>query len=250
MISLVENRESLSGIHIENISKSFPSGDVLENIDVKIRKGECVAIIGKSGIGKSVLLKHIIGLIRPDTGTIFIDDKDINKISFKELQELRASIGMVFQFGALFDSMNVKENIGLALYKLSNLSRELIDKRIKDVLDAVHMSGTEKLMPSELSGGMKKRIGVARAIALNPAYLLYDEPTTGLDPIITRNINVLIKEIHDRGNITSIIVTHELKTVYEVVDRVIMLHERRIIFDDTPDALINSKELIVQEFIS
>jgi len=237
-------------IQLKNISKSFSDTNVLENINITIDRGECVAIIGKSGIGKSVLLKHIIGLIIPDSGSIFIDNQDINGIPFKELQKVRSSIGMVFQFGALFDSMTVKENIGLALYKLSNLSRQLIDERIKDVLDAVHMSGTENLMPSELSGGMKKRVSIARAIALNPEYLLYDEPTTGLDPIITRNINALIKEIHDRGNMTSIIVTHELKTVYHVVDRVIMLDEKKIVFDNIPSELINSEESIVQEFIS
>ena len=199
---------------------------------------------------ESVLLKHIIGLIKPDFGSVFIDNQNINEISFKELQKVRSSIGMVFQFGALFDSMTVKENIGLALYKLSNLSEQLINERIRDVLESVHMSGTENLMPSELSGGMKKRIGIARAIALNPEYLLYDEPTTGLDPIITKNINILIKEIHDKGNMASIIVTHELKTVYEVVDRVIMLDEKKIVFDNTPNELINSEELIVQKFIS
>lgn len=237
-------------IQLRNINKSFSDTNVLENINITINRGECVAVIGKSGIGKSVLLKHIIGLIKPDSGSVFIDNQDINGISFKELQKVRSSIGMVFQFGALFDSMTVKENIGLALYKLSNLSKQLIDERIRDVLESVHMSGTENLMPSELSGGMKKRIGIARAIALNPEYLLYDEPTTGLDPIITRNINVLIKEIHDQGNMTSIIVTHELKTVYEVVDRVIMLDEKKIVFDNRPSELINSEELIVQKFIS
>ena len=237
-------------IELKNISKSFGEVSILDNIDLTIGKGECIAIIGKSGIGKSVLLKHIIGLIKPDSGSIFVDNKDINKISFKELQILRSSIGMVFQFGALFDSMTVKENIGLALYKLSNLSDDLINDRIKDVLEAVHMSGTESLMPAELSGGMKKRIGIARAIALNPKYLLYDEPTTGLDPIITRNINSLIKEIHDKENMTSIIVTHEMKTVYNVVDRVIMLDEKKIIFDNSPQELINSPESIIQDFIS
>ena len=237
-------------IELCNISKSFGEMNILDGVDLTINKGECVAIIGKSGIGKSVLLKHIIGLIQPDSGTVFVDNKNINKISFKELQKLRSSIGMVFQFGALFDSMNVRENIGLALKKLSDLSDTLINDRITDVLDAVHMSGTENLMPSELSGGMKKRIGIARAIALNPKYLLYDEPTTGLDPIITRNINSLIKEIHDKENVTSIIVTHEMKTVYNVVDRVIMLDQRKIVFDNSPQELINCSDSIIQNFIS
>ena len=237
-------------IELKNINKSFSDKDILKNINILINKGECVAIIGKSGIGKSVLLKHIIGLIKANSGELCVDDKNINKISFKELQNLRSSIGMVFQFGALFDSMSVKKNIGLALYKLSNLSKGLIEERIKAVLRAVDMEGTEDLMPSELSGGMKKRIGIARAIALNPKYLLYDEPTTGLDPIIARNIDSLIKQIHNKGNVTSIIVTHELKTVYEVADRVIMLDKKKVIFDNKPSELINSKERIIQEFIA
>tara|TARA_Y100000996_G_C22465955_1_gene620096 strand:+ start:268 stop:1026 length:759 start_codon:yes stop_codon:yes gene_type:complete len=240
-------------IEIKNISKSFRDQEsvkhVLDNISITIKKGECIAIIGKSGIGKSVLLKHIIGLVKPDSGKIFIDDVDINAIRFKELQKIRSSIGMVFQFGALLDSMSVEENIGLALNKLSSLSKELIRNKISDSLEAVNMEGSEKLMPSELSGGMKKRIGIARAIAIDPEYLLYDEPTTGLDPITTGKINFLIKKIHNFGNVTSIMVTHELKTVYEVADRVIMLDQKKVIFDGKPDELIHSNKPIIQEFI-
>ena len=236
-------------IELKNINKSFSGRIILNNINININKGECIAIIGKSGIGKSVLLKHIIGLIKPDSGNVLIENEDINAISFKKLQKIRSSIGMVFQFGALFDSMNVEDNIGLALSKLSTLSKNLIKEKISTVLQSVNMEGTEKLMPSELSGGMKKRIGIARAIALNPEYLLYDEPTTGLDPIMTESINSLIKKIHHENNITSIMVTHELKTVYDVVDRVIMLDEKRIIFDDSPNELMNSNKNIIQKFI-
>lgn len=236
-------------IELKNINKSFSGRIILNNINININKGECIAIIGKSGIGKSVLLKHIIGLIKPDSGNVLIENEDINVISFKKLQKIRSSIGMVFQFGALFDSMNVEDNIGLALSKLSTLSKNSIKEKISTVLQSVNMEGTEKLMPSELSGGMKKRIGIARAIALNPEYLLYDEPTTGLDPIMTESINSLIKKIHHENNITSIMVTHELKTVYDVVDRVIMLDEKRIIFDDSPNELMNSNKNIIQKFI-
>ena len=242
-------------IEIKNISKSFEDYEreliirVLDDISININKGECLAIIGKSGIGKSVLLKHIIGLVKPDKGNIFIDGIDINSIAFKDLQKIRSSIGMVFQFGALLDSMNVEQNIGLALNKFSNLTKDLIKDKISTSLEAVDMSGTQKLMPSELSGGMKKRIGIARAIAINPKYLLYDEPTTGLDPITTGNINSLIKKIHTKSNVTSIMVTHELKTVYDVADRVIMLDKKKVIFDDKPSELINSSEKIIQEFI-
>ncbi len=236
-------------INLKNISKSFSGKSIIENIDITIKKGESVAIIGKSGIGKSVLLKHIIGLIKPDSGKVYIENQDINLIKFKELQKLRSSIGMVFQFGALFDSMSVEQNIGLALNKFSTFSKELIEEKILSALKSVNMEGTEKLMPSELSGGMKKRIGIARAIALNPKYLLYDEPTTGLDPITTGNINSLIKKIHNSGGITSIMVTHELKTVYDVADRVIMLDEKKVIFDDKSSELINSNKPIIQRFI-
>ena len=240
-------------IEIKNISKSFKDQEstnhVLDNVSITIRKGDCVAIIGKSGIGKSVLLKHIIGLVKPDKGSVFIDGVDINAIRFKDLQKIRSSIGMVFQFGALLDSMNVEDNIGLALNKLSNLSKDSINVKIFDSLASVNMEGTEKTMPSELSGGMKKRIGIARAIAIDPEYLLYDEPTTGLDPITTGKINFLIKKIHNLGNVTSIMVTHELKTVYDVADRVIMLDEKKVIFDGKPKELINSKIPIIQEFI-
>ena len=240
-------------IELQNISKSFldqnSNKEVLKDINITIEKGECVAIIGKSGIGKSVLLKHIIGLVKPDSGNVLIDGIDINSIRFKDLQKIRSSIGMVFQFGALLDSMSVEENISLALNKLSDLPKNLIADKVSESLKAVNMEDTGKLMPSELSGGMKKRIGIARAIAINPEYLLYDEPTTGLDPITTGKINFLIKKIHNFGNVTSIMVTHELKTVYDVVDRVIMLDEKRVIFDDKPSELINSQKLIIQEFI-
>jgi len=236
-------------IEFININKSFSEKHILKDINININDGECVAIIGKSGIGKSVLLKHIIGLVEPDSGKILIDNQNINSISFKELQRIRSSIGMVFQFGALFDSMNVKQNIGLALNKLSKLSQIVIEEKINKSLESVDMQGSENLMPSELSGGMKKRVGIARAIALNPKYLLYDEPTTGLDPIMTQSINSLINKIHNQSNVTSIMVTHELKTVYDVADRVIMLDEKKVIFDNKPEELINSNKEIIQKFI-
>ena len=236
-------------IELKNIKKSFSKREIFSDINIVINKGECIAIIGKSGIGKSVLLKHIVGLIKPDSGSVFIDNQNINGIPFKELQKVRSSIGMVFQFGALFDSMTVKENIGLALYKLSNLSKELINERIKDVLEAVHMSGTENLMPSELSGGMKKRVGIARAIAVRPKYILYDEPTTGLDPVMTDSINKLISKLHTLEKVTSIIVTHEMRTVYDVTDRVLMIHDGKIRFDGTSKNIKESEDLIVKNFI-
>ena len=199
-----------------------------------------IAIIGQSGIGKSVLLKCIIGLLAPDNGSIIIDDQDINKISFKKLQKLRSKFGMVFQFGALFDSMTVGENIGLALQKLTNCDRFEINERISNSLLEVNMENTQDKMPSELSGGMKKRVGIARAIALNPEYMLYDEPTTGLDPIMTDSINRLINNFHSNGNVTSVVVTHEMKTVRDASERVIMLYNGKIQFDGTTDTFLKS----------
>jgi len=237
-------------IKIENLFKSFDEKEVLKDISFSIRDGECISIIGESGIGKSVLLKSIIKLIDVDSGSILIDGKDISSISFKELQILRSKFGMVFQFGALFDSMTVKENIGLALQKLSNSDKLEIDKKIRESLDQVNMKNTEDKMPSELSGGMKKRVGIARAIALNPQYMLYDEPTTGLDPIMTDSINKLISKFHNEGDVTSIIVTHEMRTVKDVSNRVVMLYDGKIHFDGPTDEFINSKDLVVKAFLN
>lgn len=236
-------------ISIENISKSFDNKVILNNISFKIKKGEKIAIIGQSGIGKSVLLKSIIGLLNPDQGDIFIDEQNINQISFKKLQKLRSKFGMVFQFGALFDSMTVSENIGLALQKLTNCDRLEINERIAVSLKEVNMENTEQKMPSELSGGMKKRVGIARAIALNPEYILYDEPTTGLDPIMTDSINRLINNFHNKGNTTSIVVTHEMKTVRDVSNRVIMLYNGKIQFDGSTEELLSSADPRVMAFL-
>ena len=237
-------------IKIKNLFKSFGEKEVLKDISFSIQDGECISIIGESGIGKSVLLKSIIKLIDIDCGSIFIDDKDISSISFKELQILRSKFGVVFQFGALFDSMTVKENIGLALQKLSNSDKLEIDKKIRESLEQVNMKNTEDKMPSELSGGMKKRVGIARAIALNPQYMLYDEPTTGLDPIMTDSINKLITKFHNEGDVTSIIVTHEMRTVKDVSNRVVMLYDGKIHFDGPTDEFINSKDLVVKAFLN
>ena len=237
-------------ISIKNISKSFSNKSILNNISFSINKGEKIAIIGQSGIGKSVLLKIIIGLLRPDDGNIFIDDQNINKITFKKLQKLRSKFGMVFQFGALFDSMTVSENIGLALQKLTNCDRLEINDRISKSLREVNMEGTEHKMPAELSGGMKKRVGIARAIALNPEYMLYDEPTTGLDPIMTDSINRLINNFHNKGSATSVVVTHEMRTVKDVSNRVLMLYNGGIQFDGSTENFLSSSDPRVMAFLN
>ena len=237
-------------ITIKNLFKSFGSKKVLKDISFSIQDGECISIIGQSGIGKSVLLKSIIKLIDIDSGSIIIDGNNISLIKFKKLQELRSKFGMVFQFGALFDSMTVKENIGLALQKLSNSDKLEIDRQIMESLEQVNMKNTEDKMPSELSGGMKKRVGIARAIALNPQYMLYDEPTTGLDPIMTDSINKLITKFHNKGNVTSIIVTHEMRTVKDVSNRVVMLYDGKIHFDGSTQEFIDSEDLTVKAFLN
>lgn len=237
-------------ICIQNISKSFSDRLILDNISFTINKGEKIAIIGESGIGKSVLLKCIIGLLAPDDGNILIDNQDINLITFKKLQKVRSKFGMVFQFGALFDSMTVSENIGLALQKLTNCDTLEINDRISRSLREVNMEGTEEKIPSELSGGMKKRVGIARAIALNPEYMLYDEPTTGLDPIMTDSINRLINNFHGKGTVTSVVVTHEMRTVRDVSDRVIMLYNGKIQFDGSTVDFLSSSDPRVMAFLN
>ena len=237
-------------IEVKNLSKSFGDKGVLSDINFSIPKGQAVTIIGKSGVGKSVLLKCLIGLLKPDLGTVYIDNKLINSMNFKQLQEIRSKIGMVFQFGALFDSLNVSDNISLALKKLTLLNKDEIRVRVKDSLEEVGMENTEQLMPSELSGGMKKRIGIARAIALKPSCLFYDEPTTGLDPVMTDAINRLINKFQKSGDVTSVIITHEMKTVNDVADRVIMLNAGNIVYDGNSINLHETNNVIVQQFIT
>tara|TARA_Y100000588_G_scaffold390399_1_gene495719 strand:- start:38 stop:772 length:735 start_codon:yes stop_codon:yes gene_type:complete len=236
-------------IEVKNLTKNYSNRSILSDISFSIQSGQAIALVGKSGVGKSILLKCLIGLINPDKGKVYIDNKLINSMNFKQLQNIRSKIGMVFQFGALFDSFSVGENIGLALRKLTKLNENDINKKIINSLEKVDMAGTEQLMPSELSGGMKKRIGIARAIAIEPDYLFYDEPTTGLDPIMTDSINRLIRKFQQKNNVTSLIVTHEMRTVYDVAERVIMLDEGKIVFDGTPTDIEKSDEKIVQQFV-
>ena len=234
---------------MSKIKKSFSDTVVLDNVSFDVEEGEAISIIGKSGIGKSVLLKHLNGLMKPDSGSVSIDNRLINRMDFYQIEKIRAQISMVFQFGALFDSMTVGENIALGLKKMTELNSSEIKDRISETLKEVGMEGSEKKYPAELSGGMKKRVGIARAIAVRPKYILYDEPTTGLDPVMTDSINKLISKLHTLEKVTSIIVTHDMRTVYEVTDRVLMIHEGKIIFDDLSENIKKSKDLVVKNFI-
>ncbi|MFQ6610048.1 MAG: ABC transporter ATP-binding protein [Fidelibacterota bacterium] len=237
-------------IKVIDLHKTFEGKHILKGIEFSVNSGETIAIIGKSGSGKSVLLKHLIGLLKPDVGEVWLDEKLISVMSFRKLQRVREKIGMVFQSGALFDSMTVGENIALALKKLTKLSGKEIQERVLESLISVGLEGTDKMMPAELSGGMKKRVGIARAIAIKPEYMFYDEPTTGLDPVMTDSINRLIKKFKTDSSITTVVVTHEMLTVYEVVDRVILLHNGKIHYNGTPDVMKKSDDLVVKQFIT
>jgi len=236
-------------ISIHDLHKSFGTLKVLDGIDLDIADGQSVVILGRSGAGKSVILKHIIGLIRPDRGSVKVDGVEVTTLSYGDLAGLRRRFGMLFQGAALFDSMNVGENVGLALREHTKKSEEEIRSIIAEKLGLVGLAGIEDKKPSELSGGMRKRVGLARAIAMDPAYILYDEPTTGLDPITAQQINVLIRDLQEALKITSIVVTHDMKSAYCVGDRLCLLNEGRILFDGSPGEIERSADPIVQQFI-
>ena len=236
-------------IEIKEVYKSFGNNQVLNGVDLNINKGETIVILGRSGCGKSVLLKHIIGLMQPDKGQIFIDEEEITAYSYEKLSNLRRRFGMLFQGAALFDSMTVEENVGLGLTEHTALSREKIKEIVKEKLRLVGMAGVENLKPAELSGGMKKRVGLARAIAMDPDIVLYDEPTTGLDPIMADVINELVISLRNTLKITSIAVTHDIVSAYKIADRIAMLYEGKIIWVGTPEETKNTTDPVVKQFI-
>ncbi|PIW68345.1 MAG: ABC transporter ATP-binding protein [Candidatus Omnitrophica bacterium CG12_big_fil_rev_8_21_14_0_65_42_8] len=237
-------------IEIINLSKSFTSSKVLDNLNLIINSGEVIVIIGRSGCGKSVLLKHIIGLIKPDMGQVILDGNDMTRLEEYELDKLRLSFGMLFQGSALFDSMTVGENVGFTLREHTGMSGGEIRKKVANSLELVGLKGVENLMPSELSGGMKKRVGLARAICNNPRIILYDEPTTGLDPIMADAINGLIIDLNSKLNVTSIVVTHDMVSAYKIADRIAMLYKGKIIEIGAPEEIKNTKDPIVKQFIT
>ena len=238
-------------IEIKNLVKSFGNKLVLGGVNLTIEEGMTNVIIGASGCGKSVLLKHIVGLLKPDEGHILIDGEDITTMNEKQIYTIRKKFGFLFQSAALFDSMTVGENVGVALRENTNTPKAEISKIVSEKLGLVNLPGTEDLMPSELSGGMKKRVGLARALATNPQYILYDEPTTGLDPITSETIDELMESVALNKNleVTSIIVTHDIFTVYEIGDRVSMMYEGIVHFNGTPDELRATSDPIVRQFL-
>ncbi|MFH0778913.1 MAG: ABC transporter ATP-binding protein [Candidatus Eisenbacteria bacterium] len=237
-------------IVIEKLSKSFGKKVVLDELDLTIKDGESLVVIGRSGCGKSVLLKHMIGLMRPDSGHIYIDGKELTKMEEEELNSLRTRFGMVFQGAALFDSLTVGENVALPLREHTQLSEEEIQTRVREKLGLVELEGIEDARPSSLSGGMKKRVGLARAIAMDPEFVLYDEPTTGLDPIMADAINSLIRSLQEKLSMTSVAVTHDMTSAYKIADRIGMLHDGRIILHGTPEEIRTCGDHRVCQFIS
>ncbi len=238
-------------IEIVDLHKSFGSNYVLRGINLTIEEGETNVIIGKSGSGKSVLLKHIVGLIFPDKGFVKVGGEIINNSDPKKLYEIRRKFGVLFQGAALFDSMTVGENIALPIIENeNNFTQSELNKKISKMLDLVDLPNTENLKPAELSGGMKKRVGLARALISEPEYILYDEPTTGLDPIMSDSIDDLIKHLADQLNVTSIVVTHDMYSVKNVADEIAMVHDGKIYFEGTPQELIKSEDKIIKDFIN
>ena len=237
-------------IKVVNIYKSFKDRLILNNINFEVNKGETLVIIGGSGSGKSTLLKLLIGLLRPEQGQIFIDGKEISKLKEEELDKVRLNMGMVFQYSALFDSMSVCDNVGFGLQEHSKLSAKEIKEIVEEKLNLVGLSGFANYMPNELSGGMKKRVSLARAIAFEPKILLYDEPSSGLDPVTSAKIDELIVQMQKLLGVTSIVVTHDMKSAFYIADRIAMLYQGEMIAIGTPDEIRNSTDSRVLEFIN
>ena len=236
-------------IQLRDVWKRLGAKEVLRGVTLEVERGESVVILGRSGTGKSVILKHIVGLLRPDRGGIHVEGFDGPSLAERELLELRERMGMLFQGGALFDSLSVGDNVGLPLREHTPMPEAQVDLVVKEKLSLVGLDGTQGLRPSSLSGGMRKRAALARALALNPKIMLYDEPTTGLDPITADLINRLIRRLQERLGITSIAVTHDMRSAYHIADRIAMLHEGRIHAVGSPAEIQATGDPIVRQFI-
>ncbi|MEN8191597.1 MAG: ABC transporter ATP-binding protein [Bacteroidota bacterium] len=237
-------------IKIENLSKSFGDLHVLNNVAMHVNVGENLVVFGKSGTGKSVLLKCLVGLLRPDKGSIFVNDENVIEYSKKKLNNFRKNLGFLFQGAALYDSMSVRENLEFPLKRNFDFTQNEIDLKVENTLELVGLSEAVDKMPSELSGGMRKRIGLARSIITEPALMLYDEPTTGLDPITAKEISVLILNLQKKLKMTSIVVTHDLLCAEIIADRAIMLNDAKIVFEGTIEEMTNSQDRFLQNFFS
>ncbi len=236
-------------IELKSLVKSFGTKHVLRGFDLEVREGETLCIIGQSGAGKSVTLKHILGLVQPDSGEVWVDGQNVNELVREELYELRRKVGYVFQFAALFDSMTIGENVAMGLRRIRGMSEGEIEVRVAESLRLVDLSGVEALYPSELSGGMLKRAGLARAIATHPKYLLYDEPTTGLDPVTVTVIDRLIIRMAEELGVTGVVITHDMESAYRISDRIAMLFEGRVRTIGRPDEIRDADDHVVKAFI-
>lgn len=237
-------------IEINDLHKSFDGNNVLKGVSAKVERGEILVLIGMSGYGKSVILKHVVGLLRPDKGKIHVDGREVNQLKGKALADLRSRIGFLFQGGALFESMTVFENVAFPLKEKTDLEKGIIKQKVFKVLDQVGLTGAEDKYPSQLSGGMQKRAALARELVWEPEIMLFDEPTTGLDPIIGHAILNLIDDLHKRMNFTGIIVTHEIERVFKIAQKAAMLHKGVINASGTPDEILTSDDPLVRQFIS
>ncbi len=237
-------------LEIDELHKSFDGLAVLSGVDIFLKRGESIAVIGQSGCGKSVLLKHVTRLLEPDAGRVIYNGQDLAQLRWREITTVRRRIGMLFQSAALFDSLTVADNVGLGLRESRTFDQSRMATIVEEKLDLVGLSGAAGKRPSELSGGMRKRVGLARAIAYDPELLLYDEPTTGLDPITADMINNLIVDLNQKLNVTSITVTHDLRSAFKIANRIIMLYGGRVQFDGSPDEITVSDDPVVRQFIT
>lgn len=237
-------------IEARDLKKNFGPQVVLDGVSFVIEKGESVVIIGRSGGGKSVLIKHLIGLLKPESGRVFVEGEDITDMNERELLRVRRRFGMVFQGAALFDSMTIEDNVAFALRRLHGLSEAEISRKVTEALEMVDLPGVQDKKPSELSGGMRKRVGLARAIVYEPEIVLYDEPTTGLDPIVADSIDQLLMRVRDRLHVTTVVVTHDMRTARRVGNRILMMHNKKIHASGTPEEIFNSEDPVVKQFIN
>ena len=247
--SLVSADSSSPMIAVRSLRKKIGEQEILRGVDLEVRDGETLVLIGRSGGGKTVLLKHMIGLLEPDSGEILIHGQNIVGLNERQLGAIREKVGILFQGGALFDSMTVEDNIAFPLREAGERDPKVVHSRIAEMLEVTEMEGHEDKMPESLSGGMKKRVGLARAIIRRPSCVLYDEPTAGLDPVVADSINRLIRCLQQRFGITSVVVTHDMKSAFDVADRIAYLHEGRVYFHGTPAELQQSTDPLIQDFL-
>ena len=243
------NAQTRAMITVRGLEKRIGAQQILRGVELEVAKGETLVIIGRSGGGKSVLLKHLVGLLQPDAGEIWIEGENIIGLSERKLAAIRRKVGILFQGGALFDSMTVEENIAFPLREAGERDPNVIRERVNEMLELIELEGQQQKMPVNLSGGMKKRVGLARSIIRRPSCVLYDEPTAGLDPVVSDSINQLIRRLQERYHVTSIVVTHDMKSAFHIGDHIAYLHEGRIYFYGTPEELQASADPLIQDFL-